>query len=143
MAKFQLTEIGRNGHHGQSVRDPVVPDIWSAIEVALTHHHNMADWTVQLTTTDTVFCTISLATNTTVQVWFTVTLANFNITQVFYVHFTIKNTRKIKYTTMWANAQRDGRPTEHRWRPLFNAAKIGWRSLLDCRAITLPRRESC
>jgi len=23
---------------------------------------------------------------------------------------------------MWANAQRDGRPTEYRWRPLFNAA---------------------
>ena len=21
---------------------------------------------------------------------------------------------------MWANAQRDGRPAEHRWRPLFN-----------------------
>jgi len=35
---------------------------------------------------------------------------------------------------MWANAQRDGRPTEHRWRPLFNAAS------LDCRAVTLPRR---
>ena len=43
---------------------------------------------------------------------------------------------------MWANAQRDGRPAEHRWRPLFNAAKFGWRSLLDCRAVTLPRRES-
>jgi len=27
---------------------------------------------------------------------------------------------------MWANAQRDGRPAEHRWRPLFNAAKFGW-----------------
>jgi len=26
---------------------------------------------------------------------------------------------------MWANAQRDGRPTEHRWLPLFNAAKFG------------------
>ena len=26
---------------------------------------------------------------------------------------------------MWANAQRDGRPAEHRWRPLFNAAKFG------------------
>ena len=26
-------------------------------------------------------------------------------------------------TRMWANAQRDGRPDEHRWRPLFNAAK--------------------
>jgi len=23
---------------------------------------------------------------------------------------------------MWANAQRDGRPAEHRWRPLLNAA---------------------
>jgi len=26
---------------------------------------------------------------------------------------------------MWANAQRDGRPAEHRWRPVFNAAKFG------------------
>jgi len=26
---------------------------------------------------------------------------------------------------MCANAQRDGRPVEHRWRPLFNAAKYG------------------
>jgi len=43
---------------------------------------------------------------------------------------------------LWANAQRDGRPAEHRWRPLFNAAKFGWRSLLYCRAVTLPRRES-
>ena len=24
-------------------------------------------------------------------------------------------------TRMWANAQRDGRPAEYRWRPLFNA----------------------
>jgi len=23
---------------------------------------------------------------------------------------------------MWANAQPDGRPAEHRWRPLFNDA---------------------
>jgi len=27
-------------------------------------------------------------------------------------------------TRIWANAQRDGRPAEHRWRPLFNAAKF-------------------
>jgi len=26
---------------------------------------------------------------------------------------------------MRANAQRDGRPAEYRWRPLFNAAKLG------------------
>jgi len=26
---------------------------------------------------------------------------------------------------MWANAQRDGRPAEHGWCPLFNAAKFG------------------
>ena len=32
---------------------------------------------------------------------------------------------------MWANAQRDGRPDEHRWRPLFNAAKFGCRPLPD------------
>jgi len=25
---------------------------------------------------------------------------------------------------MWANAQRDGRPAEHTWRLLFNAAKF-------------------
>jgi len=43
---------------------------------------------------------------------------------------------------MCANAQRDGRPAECRWRPLFNATKFGWRPLLDCRAVTLPRRET-
>ena len=26
---------------------------------------------------------------------------------------------------MWANAQRDGRPVEYSWRPLFNTAKFG------------------
>jgi len=45
-------------------------------------------------------------------------------------------------TRMWANAQRDGRPVEYRWRPMFNAAKFGWRPLVDCRAVTLPRRET-
>ena len=29
---------------------------------------------------------------------------------------------------MWANAQRDGRPAEYRWRPLFYAAKV-WLTL--------------
>jgi len=43
---------------------------------------------------------------------------------------------------MWANAQRDGRPAEYRWRPLFNAAKFGWCRLLECRAVTLTRRET-
>ena len=28
-------------------------------------------------------------------------------------------------TRMWASAQRDGRPAEYRWRPLFNAANFG------------------
>jgi len=45
-------------------------------------------------------------------------------------------------TRMWANAQCDGRPADYRWRPLCNAAKFGWRPLLECRAITLPRHES-
>jgi len=43
---------------------------------------------------------------------------------------------------MWANAQRDGRPAEYRWRPLFNAAV--WLTLTTRvpRAVTLPRREN-
>jgi len=43
---------------------------------------------------------------------------------------------------MRANAQRDGRPAEYSWCPLFNAAKFGWRPLLECRAVTKPRRET-
>jgi len=43
---------------------------------------------------------------------------------------------------MWAIAQRDGRPAEYRWRPLFNATKFGWRPLLECPAVMLPRRET-
>jgi len=31
---------------------------------------------------------------------------------------------KKETTRMWANAQRDGRPAEYRWRPLFNAATL-------------------
>jgi len=48
---------------------------------------------------------------------------------------TINKTNKYsnlkKTTRMWANALPDGRPVEHRWRPLFNAAKFGSRPLLD------------
>jgi len=43
---------------------------------------------------------------------------------------------------MWANTQRDGRPAEYRWHPLFNSAKFGWRPLLECGAVRLPRRET-
>ena len=31
---------------------------------------------------------------------------------------------------MWANAERDGRPAEYRWRRLFSAAKFGWHPLV-------------
>ena len=41
-----------------------------------------------------------------------------------YVAVTAQKKRMFK-TRMWANAQPDGRPAEHRWRPLFNAAKFG------------------
>jgi len=33
--------------------------------------------------------------------------------------------QKKKELEMWANDQRDGRPAEYRWRPLFNASKFG------------------
>ena len=48
----------------------------------------------------------------------------------------------MKRLEMWASAQRDGRPSEYRWHSLFNAEKFGWRSLLEYRAVTLPRRET-
>jgi len=35
------------------------------------------------------------------------------------------NIPKYSKLEMWDNAQRDGRRAEHRWRPLFNAAKFG------------------
>jgi len=43
---------------------------------------------------------------------------------------------------MWANAQRDGRPAEHRWRPLFNAASLADAHYTGRRVVTLPRRET-
>jgi len=44
-------------------------------------------------------------------------------------------------TRMWVNAQRDGRPAGHRWRPLFNAAV--WLTLttwLPCRNAAKTRK---
>jgi len=43
---------------------------------------------------------------------------------------------------MWASAQRDGRPAEYRWRPVFNAAKFGWHPLQECRAVTQSRHKT-
>ena len=34
----------------------------------------------------------------------------------------LRHQRQNEELEMWANAQRDGRPAEYRWRPLFNAA---------------------
>ena len=56
--------------------------------------------------------------------------------------YIIRLRNKLKQLEMWANAHRDGRPAEYRWRPLFNAAKFGWRPLLDCCVVKLPRRET-
>ena len=51
---------------------------------------------------------------------------------------------KLFANRMWANAQRDGRPAEYRWRHLVNT-KV-WLTLttrsLECRALTLTRLET-
>ena len=52
------------------------------------------------------------------------------------------NAEEYLETRMWANAQRHDHPAEYRWRPLFNAAKFGWRPLPEWGAVTLPRRET-
>ena len=43
----------------------------------------------------------------------------------------IRLTQNYTKLEMWANAQRDGRHEEYRWRPMFNAAKFGLRPLLE------------
>jgi len=63
-----------------------------------------------------------------------------NITRNFVCN--ISHVAPKKELEMWANAQRDGRPAEYRWRPVFNTAKFGWRPLLQCHAVTLPRCET-
>jgi len=54
----------------------------------------------------------------------------------------VNKKQKQNSTKIWANAERDGRPAEYRWRPLFNATMFGWCPLLKCRAVTLPIRET-
>jgi len=50
------------------------------------------------------------------------------VLKVYHVYFTISYQTRVHNMVkleMRASAQRDGRPAEHRWRPLFNAAKFG------------------
>jgi len=54
-----------------------------------------------------------------------------------YATAVIRQGKKKERTRMWDNAQPDGRPAEYRRRPLFNAAKFGWRPHLECRTVTL------
>ena len=51
-------------------------------------------------------------------------MGNYRGNSLYIYIYSHKDSMKIKLE-MWANAQRDGRPGEHRWRPLFNAAKFG------------------
>jgi len=52
-----------------------------------------------------------------------------------------KKRKKKKELQIWANAQRDGRPAEYRWRPMFNAA-VWLTPTTRCHAVMLPRRET-
>jgi len=48
----------------------------------------------------------------------------------------INTTRNVGQCPTWWH------PAEYRWHPLFNTAKFGWRPILECRAVTLSRRET-
>jgi len=52
-------------------------------------------------------------------------MPNADVHKFFHQHTYNKFVLKQQLTRMWANAQRDSRPAEHRWRHLFNAAKFG------------------
>jgi len=58
-----------------------------------------------------------------------------------YLRVTCEVAAIVAQIRMWANAQRDGRPAEHRWHPLFNAA-VWLMPTARCRAVTLPRCET-
>jgi len=91
------------------------------LKACIVHHRIFSTTTVQ------TICYIILFMNISKQRCYSHTFSVINI---------------IWSTRMWANAQRDGRLAKYRWRPLFNAANFGWRPLLECRAVTLPRRET-
>jgi len=40
-------------------------------------------------------------------------------------------------TRMWADAQRDGRPVEYRWRPLLNVVHRVWLTSVERRRCTI------
>jgi len=49
---------------------------------------------------------------------------------------------KTTKTRMWANAQRDGRPAKQ-VAPSVQRRKVWLIPTTRCRAVTLPRRETC
>ena len=72
------------------------------------YHHRLCLWNFKLTQRNSYLCIHTKQCTTTVA-----------------------NKQTKTELEMWASAQRDGRPAEYRCRPLFNAAKFGWRPLLD------------
>ena len=53
-----------------------------------------------------------------------------------------RQTNRQKLLEMWANAQRDGRPAEHKVTPSVQRRKVWLTPTTRCRAVTLPRRET-
>jgi len=104
-------------------RSTVTFAVWALSFRLCTRSSTITGWSTRPTAA--ALCPRALVSACLCHVWY------FLIDLVFYI-----------LLEMWANAQRDGRPAEYRWRPLFNAAKFGWRPLLECRAVTLPRRET-
>jgi len=50
--------------------------------------------------------------------------------------------QKLYQLEMWANAQRDGRPAKYTGGALWSTPQCGWRPLVECHAVMLPRRET-
>jgi len=81
---------------------------------------------------------LAIARSISLASWLTLLLQNFTRASTTWVC----TVSVYVWTRMCVNAQRDGRSAEYRWRPPFNAAKFGWRPLLECREVTLPIRKS-
>ena len=77
--------------------------------------------------TAAAFCLPKIDIRMSIRLTNNVTIFAAELTAIKLALLWITNTsdENISQLETWANAQRDGRPAEYRWRPLFNAAKFG------------------
>ena len=131
MYSWQNTVINFNTDICGSVSDTCPKTLQQVSLLAVNQPHNISNAVLAISN-DTTLCIDFPCTNTLV-------LSANNLISTLWQTFWM-SLIYIKLE-MWANAQRDGRPVEHRWRPV-QRRKVWLTPTTRCRAVTLPRRET-